>query len=311
MGRGPCYPGDVRRALVLVGLAVQAGACDLGTDAAPVDAGIDGWPAPRADLVPAVGSATSLDVACWNLENFPKDVRTIGLVADLITSLDLDVVVVQEVASVVAWNELVERLPDHDGVLSSHRYTPTEYQKLGVLYRPDRVVLGEPELLFTGETYAFPRPPLKVRVTAGALAFDAIGVHLKAGTASDDGERRAAAMRQLEAHVRAQVDGGGEDEVIVLGDFNEVLTTSAGMAVLAPMLGAPERYRFRTAEAAAAGEATFLPGGRVIDHVVTSAGLADELGAARAVIPPLDAQLPRYDPNVSDHLPVVISIPTP
>lgn len=296
-------------------LAAAAG-CDLGREAVETDAAstsIDATPPINPDLVAPVGSATTLDVACWNLEWFPKDSHTITMVADLITSLELDVVVVEEVASIAAWNDLVARLPAHDGVLSSHRYSPTEYQKIGFLYRTDVVTVGEPELLFTSDSFGFPRPPMKlhVEVTGTGLGFDAIGLHLKAGTAPEDGERRAAAMVTLERYVRAQVDAGGEDELIVLGDYNEVLTNSSGQAVMGPMLEAPDRYRFRSDGAAAAGEASFIPSGKVIDHIVTTAGLAGELGETPAIIPRLDAQLQRYDAYVSDHLPVVLSIPMP
>jgi endonuclease/exonuclease/phosphatase family metal-dependent hydrolase len=305
----------VRRVLIAsctvgsLGLA----ACDLGTDAVPTDAGstTDASRGPNDNIVPPVGTDQTLDIACWNLEWFPKDERTASLVVDLITSMKLDIVVVEEIASVVAWNEVVERLPLHEAVLSSHRYSETEYQKIGIIYRSDLVTAGEPELLFSGQTYAFPRPALKLHVTAGSLTVDLIGVHLKAGVSEEDGDRRAAAMRSLDSYVRTQVDAGGEDEVIILGDFNETVDTSWGMAVMAPMLAAPERYRFRSQEAALAGEASYIPSGRVIDHVVTTAGLADEVGGARAVIPRLDQQLVRYESYVSDHLPVVLSIPMP
>lgn len=308
MRRGPF-------AASLIAAAAIAG-CDLGRDAVQPDAAsteTDAIPPVNGDLVPPVGSPTTLDVACWNLEWFPKDSRTVALVADLITSLELDLVIVEEVASIAAWDSLVARLPAHEGVLSSHRYSPTEYQKIGVLYRADLLTVGPPELLFPADDYGFPRPPMKlhVDVVGGGLGFDAIGLHLKAGTAPEDAARRAAAMVTLERHVRDQVDAGGEDELIVLGDYNEVLTTTSGQAVLAPMLSAPERYRFRSQEAAAAGEASFLPSGRVIDHIVTTAGLAAEVGEVRAIIPRLDAQLQRYDAYVSDHLPVVLSIPMP
>lgn len=301
----------MRARCLLVSLLLGAGACDLGTQAVDPDAALtgDALPPPNGDLVPPVGSPTTLDIACWNLEWFPKDTRSVSLAADLITSLELDLIVVQEVASVVAWDELVARLPLHEGVLSTHRYSATEYQKIGFLYRADLMTIGEPELLFPGEFYDFPRPPMKLHIEAGGLGFDAIGVHLKAGTAPDDAERRAGAMRTLEAYVRRQIDDGGEDEVIILGDYNEVLTNPGGQAVLAPMLAAPERYRFRSAEVAAAGEASFIPGGKVIDHIVTTAGLEAEVGGVTAVIPRLDAMMSRYDSYVSDHLPVVLSIP--
>src|SRR4029079_16543071 len=91
------------------------------------------------DLVPALGGPATLDLAAWNIENFPKSTRTVADVADLITSLDLDLVVCDEIASVTAWNELVALLPEHEAVLSSHRYTATSYQKIGLLYRASEV----------------------------------------------------------------------------------------------------------------------------------------------------------------------------
>lgn len=289
------------------------GACDLGTEAVEPDAApsSDALPPPNGDLVPPVGSPTTLDVACWNLEWFPKDVRSVSLAADLITSLELDLIIVQEVASVDAWDELVARLPQHEGVLSTHTYSATSYQKIGFLYRADVVTIGEPELLFTGQSWDFPRPPMKVHVEAGGLGFDAIGLHLKAGGTAEDAERRAGAMRALDSYVRNQVDAGVEDELIILGDYNERMTTAEGQAVLTPILAAPDRYRFRTAEVAAAGEASFIPSSALIDHIVTTAGLEAEVGATAAIIPRLDAMMSRYESYVSDHLPVVLSIPQP
>ncbi len=301
------------RAAVILATLLAAG-CDLRdgatADAGPDDGAIDGYRPPLSGLVPAIGSAATLDLACWNIENFPATADTPAIVADLITSLDLDLVVVEEIASDAAWNELLARLPEHDGVLSTHRYTPTSYQKIGLIYRPAIATVGTPELLFVTDSYGFPRPPFRVPVTVGALTVDVIGVHLKAGTTDEDAARRAAAARSLDAYLRAQVDGGGEDEVIVLGDYNERITTAAGQAVLAPLLAA-DRYVLRSAAAANAGAATFLPSGSAIDHILTTAGLADEVGARDAVVVPLGQQYPGYQRQVSDHVPVALSFPMP
>jgi endonuclease/exonuclease/phosphatase family metal-dependent hydrolase len=299
---------------VLAGLAL--GGCDLLREPAAPDAGDDGdagYREPVDDLVPPLGTDATLDVATWNIENLPKSDDTVALAADLITSLRLDVVVVQEVGSVAAWDELVARLPHHAGLLSPHRYTATSYQKIGVLYREDVVTVpaGDGEMLFTTSSYAWPRPAWRVGIEVDGVTIDLIGVHLKAGTADDDRARRRAAVRELDTFLRAQVDGGGEAEVIVLGDYNETLQAEAGGPdaiddVLAPLLEAPERYRFRTADVA--DEATFIPSGRVIDHVLTTDGLAARLGEQAAVIPRLDAQVPSYESRISDHLPVVLPV---
>ncbi|MEM9493466.1 MAG: endonuclease/exonuclease/phosphatase family protein, partial [Myxococcota bacterium] len=161
-----------------------------GSDSsAPLDDG-DDLPPPRDDLVPALGTDGTLDIATWNIENFPKRYTTPALVADLITSLRLDVIAVQEISDVAGFDELVARLPTHDAILSEHVYSSGNYQKLAVLYRTDLLMPSDARLLFAGDTYAFPRPPLEVHFTAldpeaGPDDFTVITVHLKAGGDSD------------------------------------------------------------------------------------------------------------------------------
>ncbi len=269
----------------------------------------DAWPPARDDLVPPVGTAGALDVATWNLENFPRTGATPRVVAELIRSLGLDLVAVQEIADRASFEELVGRLPEHDGVLSTHYYGDGSYQKVGFVYRRDLVEVTGLRLLYEDEAYVFPRPPLEVtaRLVDGSRDFVAITVHLKAGTGADR-ERRARATELLEAHVRGLVDGPGDDEVLVLGDFNEVLTTSSGRATLSPWLSSPERYRMRTQVLADQDEASFLPSGVILDHVVSTAALDDELAGDTAEIPLLHLQVGDYEGTVSDHLPVVVSM---
>ncbi len=290
--------GRVR--IVLASLALLGG-CDLARDAPGADAAPGDAAPPVDDLVEPVGGPDTLDVACWNLEWFPKTDATVSLAAALITSLDLDVIVVEEIASVDGWDELIARLPDHAGVLSEHRYTPTSYQKIGVIYREGLVTPGDAELLFTGDSYAFPRPGLRVPLTVGDLTLDVVGVHLKAGVTDDDAARRAAAFVAMDQWVRA----AAEDQIVVAGDYNEDLDPPGQETVMAPFVDAPELYTFRTAGLAAADVASFVPYQSLIDHIVT----IGELGGGDAVIPDLEAQLQGYVERVSDHLPVILSIP--
>ena len=51
-------------------------------DSGPPDTG---FPPPDGELVPQVGSDDAIDVATWNIENFPQSSDTPALVADLIT----------------------------------------------------------------------------------------------------------------------------------------------------------------------------------------------------------------------------------
>lgn len=266
---------------------------------------------PRTDLVPAIGSEGTLEIATWNIENFPRNkFATPALVADLIASLDLDIVVTEEIASETAWAELTARLAaTHDAVLSTHEYSTGEYQKLGVIYRRDLVTAGDPALLFTTDSYAFPRPPLSLPITVDGNTLELVGVHLKAGPTTDDAERRQRAVQALDARFRAQIDGGGEPEIVLLGDYNEAVTDELGRAVLASLLDAPERYTVRTEPAATAGGFTFLGFHSFIDHITTTAALDARWASATVqVVDPRD-RLPTYENQISDHLPVVLIAP--
>jgi len=241
----------MRRAVWLLALA----SCTVQRGPDPsVDAGPDA--PPNGTLVPPIGSKDTLELATWNIENFPDTAQTPKLVADLITSLDLDVVVTEEIASETAWQELLDRLPEHEGVLSTHVYTPTEYQKIGVIYRASEVTVGTPTLLFESDGFAFPRPPFALPITVDGHTFELIGVHLKAGTTTDDIERRRQAIVALDQHLRTQISGGGEDEVVLLGDYNQQIVDADGRAVLAPLLEAPDQYTVRTEPKAKIGRAS-------------------------------------------------------
>jgi endonuclease/exonuclease/phosphatase family metal-dependent hydrolase len=302
----------MRRVLCLALLASCTHRANFGDrDGGPeVDAGPDNFPPPRTDVVPPIGTETTLEIATWNIENFPGAPSTPSMVADLIASMDLDVVMCEEIADEAAWNELLLRLPDHEGVLSTHVYEPGEYQKLGLIYRSSLVTAGAPALLFGSSEFTFPRPPLSVPITVDGATIELIGVHLKAGVGFEDAERRAAAIAALDTHLRAQVDGGGQPEVVLLGDYNERVIDESDRAVLAPILTAPDRYTMRTEPVALAGESTFLGfGGSFIDHVTTTAALDARWTTARIEVAKLHLTVPSYRSTVSDHLPVVLITP--
>jgi endonuclease/exonuclease/phosphatase family metal-dependent hydrolase len=322
-GGGWLFSAAVRPLLFACVLALFLGGCKEGgtggaddPDGAPPGPDADhggNYPPPRSDLVPAIGSPGAVDIAAWNIENFPRSPDTPSVVADLVTSLGLDLVAVEEIASVDAFDELVARLPDHEAILSSHTYSEGSYQKVGFIYNADLMTVDGGALLFDDQGYDFPRPPLQVHVTVDdgshpAVEFIAIVVHLKAGIGDEDRARRTAAVEALEAHIRELV-GAGQSQVMLMGDFNERVDTDEGRAVFDPFLDAPSDYSIRTLGPAEAGEVTYLPfGGRFIDHIVTTAGLADEMTASDPVVPPLDQQLPTYG-DVSDHLPVATAMP--
>ena len=301
----------VRRLILLLALTACRGDSEAMPDATPDAKG--SYPPPRSDVFMRLGSPDTLDLAAWNIENFPAGGITPSRVADLITSLDLDIIMVEEIASETAWAELIARLPEHEGILSEHRYTPTEYQKLGIIYRKSMVTPSAIGLLFQSNTYEFPRPPLTAVLTVDdgvhrALSFRVIGVHLKAGIAQEDGDRRRLALQDLDGRIRATIADGTEDEYLIAGDYNEVLATTIGQTNMAPFLTAPDLYTIHTQAASDRGEITFVPANVMLDHITTTAALADDILGWQLVIPRLQT-LPAYTSEVSDHLPVVLIAP--
>jgi endonuclease/exonuclease/phosphatase family metal-dependent hydrolase len=306
----------VSRIAVLFALVVGLGACrGESADPEPMTPDASGtYPPPRSDVFMHLGSSETLEIAAWNIENFPALAgTTASRVADLITSMDLDLVLVEEIASETAWAELIARLPAHEGILSEHRYSPTEYQKLGIIYRSSMITPSQVTLLFTSDTYNFPRPPLSALLAIDdgvhqPMSIRTIGLHLKAGVGSEDGERRREALVDLDAHIRARIAAGEEDEIVIAGDYNEVLNTTIGQTNFAALLSAPDLYTVHTQAASDRGEISFVPSGVLLDHITTTAALADDLGGAQLVIPRLQT-LPQYQAQVSDHLPVVLIVP--
>lgn len=304
--------------------ALLLGACPIGTppdherDAGPDDTG---YPAPRTDLTDALGDDDTLEVAAWNLKNFPcgnesfstvcrdDQAGSVELVTDLIASMAVDVLAVEEIADVEAFDEIVQRLPNHEGVLSTDEYFDGTYQKIGVIYDASKLSAGEPVQLF-GSSDDFPRPAFQLELTwnggGDPLTFLVIALHLKAGETADDRGERTRAIAQLEQYVGNLVDGDGQDNVIILGDFNETLD-SAGLPVFQPLRDSA-RYTIQTQASYNAGDESFLSSGVILDHIVTTVSLAPAIGGAHAVIPELQRDVDDYRDRVSDHLPVALSI---
>lgn len=281
---------------------------DAGDSSSP-DASSE-YPAPRTDLVPSAGMDSTFELATWNIENFPKDTSTPKVVADLIASLDIDMVALQEVQDEAAFEEVVARLGGYEGLVSSHTYSDGSYQKVGYIYRSELVSVSGAFLLFDDNGYEFPRPALKVDVvvkTDTPVTFTAVALHLKAGGSFTDRARREDAVVLLEAFMRATVDGAGEDKIAVIGDFNDTL--DRGDSVFAPLTSAADRYTMQTEGNDEAGEVSFVPSSVILDHIVTTSEFDSAFGGSNTIIPRLDMQMTGYESQVSDHLPVIMRMP--
>ena len=256
-----------------------------------------------------IGAVDQLEVATWNLENFPKSELSLTYVTEIIKRIDIDLIALQEVASVEAMNEMLRSLPQYEVVLSTHAYGNGSYQKVGFLYKKQTLELVGSRLLFTDDSYAFPRPPLQAEFRYRAEsreqqeAMTAIVVHLKASRDESARRRREEAHNLLEAYVSNLLESSQTPiSTVVLGDFNETMNDAVGSRVHKPWLDEDQTYFFPTLDAANNGEYSFISSSKsLIDHMILSQTVAID----RVDIPKIHLKFRDYREQVSDHLPVI------
>ena len=262
-------------------------------------------------LVTKEGQADRLEIATWNIENFPKaGNQTINDVAQIIKDLDIDLIGVQEIASVRSFNELLNQLDGWQGVLSNDTYGNGNYQKTAILYKTDFISISAVKNIFENDGYAFPRPPLEAYVQIKDLEgvkfdFNMIVLHLKASGGSENEARRKEAIKDLTQYIKSEIAQGVDPDFVVLGDWNDALTDTGSTNVFLPMLNDPQTFMFLTAKLTNQFSYISNTFKSLIDHIMITADAQTEYGQGECKVLYLDRQYLSYPNNVSDHRPVM------
>lgn len=262
-------------------------------------------------LVTREGQADRLEIATWNIENFPKaGNQTINDVAQIIKDLDIDLIGVEEIASVRSFNELLNKLDGWQGVLSNDTYGNGNYQKTGILYKTDFISVSAVKNIFENDGYAFPRPPLEAYVQIKDLEgvkfdFNMIVLHLKASGGSENEARRKEAIKYLTQYIKSEIAQGVDPDFVVLGDWNDVLTDPESTNVFLPMLNDPQTFLFLTAKLTNQFSYISNTFKSLIDHIMITTDAQSEYGQGECKVLYLDQQYLSYPNNVSDHRPVM------
>lgn len=255
--------------------------------------------------VPRFGSPQTFEIATWNIENYPKSGQTKENVSSLLKQLDLDLIAVEEISDEAALRELTATLPGFDCLLSPDKGNPDMPQNVGFIYRKANMEVVESQPLFVKENFAFPRAPLMVRFKMKDDSSDvvAIAVHLKAFGDDKSQTRREIANRQLEEFVSEYRKTNDKARIVVMGDFNERVDAEDSRDVFNPWLLKSESYQMLTEGPALRGDYSFISSNRrsLIDHIIAS----NNFHLEEPQIPKLQTVVPRYESNVSDHLPVM------
>ena len=262
------------------------------------------------------GTLDNFDVATWNIRFFPTNGQTtIDYVAEIIEELELDVIAIQEIDDSDEFDQLLSQLQGYDGF-----YDDNEFLKLGYIYNIQSVTVNDQYQLYEGSSFGnpFPRRPLVVELTfMEEHDFVLINNHFKCCGNSildennfwDEETRRAYASSLLKDYIDFYLS---DENVIMLGDLNDLLTDPPQNNVFQVYLDDPANYRFADMDIATgnASQWSYPSWPSHLDHILVSNELFGALEDPESQIATIqiDDFFPGgfngYDSNVSDHLPV-------
>lgn len=278
--------------------------------------------------VPAQGSATTLDIATWNIEWFgdaangpTNEAVQQANVRDVIAGADLDIWGLEEVVSRPAFDTLLARLPGYAGVLANDTSVvngPQYYsgfsnaeQKVALLFKSAVATVRSARIILTANDYDFAgRPPMEVQLTTtlNGVTQDLVVIvmHMKAGTDATSLQRRKNAGIALKDYLDTTWP---TQKVIVLGDWNDDVDTSIAAGNPTPyqnFVSDSARYRFPLKVLSDAGETSEVNyAGSLIDqHLVTNELLATYVAGSGTVFHP-EQYIASYGTSTSDHYPTI------
>src|SRR5262245_55403804 len=135
-----------------------------------------------AQVVPGRGTATTLDIASWNIEWFgdtgngpTNEALQLQNAAAVISGANMDIWGVAEIVSLTQWNSLKSQLPGYAGFIAKEPNVvngATYYsdfnngeQNVGILYKTSIATAPDARVILTSNNDDFAgRPPLQVRL---------------------------------------------------------------------------------------------------------------------------------------------------
>ena len=265
----------------------------------------------------AFGTSNNLDLITWNLQTFAKDDQTtIDSLTTAIIALDVDVIAIQEISNSTEFQTLLTQLNGYNGYHSTNTS-----MKLGYIYKSS-LTINNIYTIYDNDTYNFAgRPPLVLSLNYNNQDFSIINVHLKCcgdgvldlTNPNDEETRRFNGLNMLKTYIDQNLPS---ENVVVLGDYNDVLTDPLSNNVFSQFINDSVNYQFADFVIADGPSInwSYPTWPSHIDHILISSELNDEFNNSNnnVVTIPVDDYLlggfNTYDALISDHLPVAISL---
>lgn len=319
------FPRVLRPALLLL-VAAACGPVGPGAEEEPPADG-DG----KADLagttdpgepLPSEDHPDTVDVGSWNLEWYGDgdkgpgdDLLQQDNVARVLAETDLDLVGLVEVVSPEAFGDLLDALPDHDGLLVTDPrvaggadYYADGEQKVALLFHR-RFTVESARVILTDATWDFAgRPPLEVKLSftedGAPRTLVVVVAHFKAMANADGYERRLAAAAAMHDYLDATYPSRW---VLVIGDLNDDIDRSTYWGHTSPFaeLVDDPGYRFTTDALTEDDISTTVHFSATIDHHMATDELVERFVEGSARVLPLDQDIEGYGDTTSDHFPVL------
>lgn len=268
------------------------------------------------------GTDSTLEVMTWNIEQFPKeDQTTIEYVSGIITTLNADVIALQEMSNQSEFNQVLSNLEGYSGFIASGGYTNLAY-----IYNSATIEINQIYEIYTSSTYSgpFPRPPLVLDFNYKNLNFIVINNHLKCcgdGTLDidDPGDEETRRYR-ANLLLRQYIDEYFPDKrVFIVGDMNDELTDDVENNVFQIILNDTQNYLFADLEIANGNSAnwSYPSWPSHLDHIAITNELFPAFENEGSEIQVVKAEgfisggWWEYENNVSDHRPVGMKLLIP
>jgi len=264
------------------------------------------------------GTDSTLDVMTWNIEWFPKNgQQTIDSVKTIIQNLNIDVIALQEINDTALFRQMVNSLPGYETYFESSYYAGLAY-----IYNSNTVQINSFYEIYTTFPYwtYFPRSPMVMDFNFMNDNYILINNHFKCcgdgildqNNPSDEEYRRQEASNLLQNYIDSNFSS---NNVIVLGDLNDVLTDDLANNVFQNFIDNYTNYEFVDYNIATGPSAnwSYPNWPSHLDHILITNELFDNMQLDESTVSTIRiddhmGSFSIYDGYVSDHRPVGIKI---
>ncbi len=265
------------------------------------------------------GTDHTLEVATWNIENFPKyGQNTIDYVSQIIRNLDIDIIAFQEITDTVLFKQMLNNLPDYQ-----YYFKSLWYGGLAFIYKTEVIQINNFYEIYTTSPYwsPFPRSPLVLDMNYMDQNIFVINNHLKCcgdgildlNNSEDEETRRFIAMNLLKEYIDTNLQ---DKKVFVVGDFNDDIADSEPDNVFMDIINDNQNYLFADMDIAQgnSSEWSYPTWPSHLDHILITNELFSDFQNQDSDINTIciDNYLAggwfEYENYISDHRPVAIKL---